>query len=103
MDPRDNGSEPARRRESRLVGIIFTLVAVAILYAAGLIIWPFLSAIIIGAVLVTVTFPLYDRVRTKLKGRPTAAAIVMLLGITFVLILPAAILCMLLIQQASTL
>lgn len=100
----DNGSEPVRRREWRLGGIIFfSLLAIAIFYAAGLILWPFLSAIIIGAVLVTVTFPLFDRVRTKLKGRSTAAAIVMLLGITFVLILPAAILCMLLIQQASTL
>ncbi|HWS73379.1 MAG TPA: AI-2E family transporter [Thermoanaerobaculia bacterium] len=104
MDPLENGSEPGRGREWRLGGVIFfSLLAIAILYAAGLIIWPFLSAIIIAVVLVTVTFPLYERVRTKLKGRSTAAAIVMLLGITFVLILPAAIVCMLLVQQASTL
>ena len=97
-------AEPGRRREWKLGGIIFfSLLAIVILYTAGLILWPFLSAIIIGAVLVTVTFPLFDRVRTKLKGRSSAAAIVMLLGITFVLILPAAILCMLLVQQATTL
>jgi predicted PurR-regulated permease PerM len=104
MNPPDSAPDPVRRREWRLGGIIFfSLVAIAILYAAGLILWPFLSAIIIGAVLVTLTFPLFERVRAKLNGRSTAAAIVMLLGITVILIIPAAILCMLLIQQASTL
>jgi predicted PurR-regulated permease PerM len=104
MNPPDSAPDPVRRREWRLGGIIFfSLVAMAMLYAAGLIIWPFLSAIIIGAVLVTVTFPLFERVRARLRGSSPAAAIVMLLGITFVLIIPAAILCMLLIQQASTL
>ncbi|MCU1349394.1 MAG: hypothetical protein JWO56_2424, partial [Acidobacteria bacterium] len=56
--------EHQRRHEWRLGGIIFfSLLAVAVLYSTVLIIRPFLSAIIIGAVLVTVTFPLFERLR----------------------------------------
>ncbi len=92
------------QRDWRAAGIVFFgLLAVVILWAAARILWPFLSAIIIGAILVTVTFPLYRRVRTRLRGRDTWAAIAMLTGITLVLILPAVILGVLLVQQANSL
>jgi predicted PurR-regulated permease PerM len=93
-----------RRREWRTAGIIFfSLIALAILWAAFEIIQPFLSAIILGAVLVTVTFGLFDRVRRRLHGRSSMAALVMLLGITFLLIVPAVVIGTLLVQQATTL
>jgi predicted PurR-regulated permease PerM len=95
-------SESLRRREWRLAGIIFFgLFAIAILYAAFLILWPFLSAILLGAIIVTLTFPTYRRVRIKLKGRDVAAAAVMLAGITLLLALPLVVLGILLVQQAN--
>jgi len=96
--------ELENRREWRATGIIFFgLLALAVLWATVMIIWPFISAIIVGAILVTVTFPLYKRVRARLRGSDTWAAIAMLLGITIVLILPTVILGLLLIQQANSL
>src|SRR5690349_21103623 len=92
------------RREWRVTGVVFFgLLTLAILWATMMIIWPFLSAIIVGAILVTLTFPLYRRVRTRLRGSDTWAAIVMLLGITLVLIVPAVLLGLLLVQQAQSL
>ncbi len=90
------------RREWRLAGIIFFgIFAVLLLYAAVLIIRPFITAIILGAVLVTLTFPLFRRVRTRLKGSSGRAAVVMLVGITFLIVVPALILSTLLVQQAN--
>src|SRR4051812_42711947 len=92
------------RREWRVTGVVFFgLLALAVLWATVMIVWPFLSAIVVGAILVTVTFPLYTRVRARLRGSDTWAAIVMLLGITLVLITPAVILGLLLVQQANAL
>jgi predicted PurR-regulated permease PerM len=96
--------EIERRREWRVTGVVFFgLFAIAILWATVMIIRPFLSAIIIGAILVTVTFPVYKRVRARFRGSDTWAAIAMLLGITLLLIVPAVILGLLLIQQANAL
>lgn len=96
-------SEPTpQRREWRLTGIIFFgVLAIALLYAAFLIVWPFLTAIILGGVLVTLSFPLFQRVRARLKGSSSRAAVVMLIGITFLVVVPALLLSLLLIQQAN--
>jgi predicted PurR-regulated permease PerM len=92
------------RREWRVTGVVFFgLLALAVLWATVMIIWPFMSAIVVGAILVTVTFPLYKRVRARLRGSDTWAAVVMLLGITLVLIIPAVFLGILLVQQANSL
>lgn len=93
---------PTRRREWHLAGIIFFgLLAIAILYAAFLILGPFLSAIVLGAIIVTLTFPTYRRVRIKLKGREAMAAVVMLAGITLLLVVPLVVVGVLLVQQAN--
>ncbi|SRR5581483_3945310 len=93
-----------KRREWRVTGVIFFgLLAIAILWAAVRIIWPFLSAIIIGAILVTLTFPLYRRLRARMRGSDTWAAITMLAGVTLVLILPTVLAVALLVQQAREL
>ena len=99
----DEPNDPAeRRREWRLAGIIcFALITLVVLWATWLIIRPFLDAIILGAVLVTITFPTYRRVRTKLHGRENLAAFVMVIGILLLILLPAVILGMLLVQQAN--
>ena len=88
----------------RVTGVVFFgLLALTILWATVMIIRPFLSAIIIGAILVTVTYPIYRRVCTRFRERRAAAAVVMLLGITLLLVIPAVILGLLLIQQANSL
>ena len=96
----DNAAE--RRREWRLAGIIFfSLITLVVLWTAARIIWPFLSAILVGAILVTLTFPTYQRVRARVRGRSGLAAVVMLIGITLVLVIPLFFLAVLLVQQAN--
>jgi predicted PurR-regulated permease PerM len=95
-------TEIERKPQWRLAGVIcFALLALVLLYAAFQIIWPFMTAILIGAILVTLTFGIFRRVRTRCKGSSTKAAIAMLLGITFVVVVPALILTILLVQQAN--
>src|SRR4051794_3848921 len=96
----DNAGE--RRREWRLAGVIFfSLITLFVLWTAARIIWPFLSAILVGAILVTLTFPTYVRVRTRMRGRAGLAAVVMLIGVTLVVALPLFLLAVLLVQQAN--
>jgi predicted PurR-regulated permease PerM len=91
-----------RKPQWRLAGVIFFgLLALLLLYAAFMIIWPFITAILIGAILVTLTFPTFRRVRARQKGSSARAATVMLLWITIVLVIPALILGVILIQQAN--
>jgi predicted PurR-regulated permease PerM len=93
-----------RRVEWRLTGIIFfAVIAFIVLWAMFKILRPFITPILLGGILVVLTFPTYRRVRRRLKGRSNLAAIVMVVGITFLIILPAFILVILLVQQADTL
>lgn len=98
----DGESQLEQKREWRLAGMIFFgLLALLLLYAAFLILWPFMSAILLGAILVILTFGIFKRLRARMKGRSNRAAIVMLIGITFVIVIPALIIGILLVQQAN--
>lgn len=91
-----------QRPQWRLTGIVFFGVLAAILlYAAFKIIWPFMTAILLGVILVILTFGLFTKVRARMKGSSVRAAIVMLLGTTLVLVIPTLILAVLLVQQAN--
>lgn len=93
--------EPARR-EWRLAGIIFfSLIALLVLWAAGRILWPFVTPILLAAMIVTLTFRTFKRVRERVNGKSPLAAIIMLFGITFLLALPIFILVLLLVHEAS--
>ncbi len=93
-----------RRVEWRLTGIIFfAVIAFIVLWATFKILRPFITPILLGAILVVLTFPTYRRVQARLRGRSTFAAIIMVIGITFLIILPTFILVLLLVQQADTL
>src|SRR5581483_39928 len=85
-----SGNPPLERRpEWRLTGVIFFgLVALLILWATFRILWPFATPILLGAILVTLTHSLYVRVRARMHGRSWLAALIMLLGITFLLVIP---------------
>lgn len=90
------------RPQWRLAGVIFFgLLALLLLYAAFMIVWPFMTAILLGAIVVILTYGLFARTRDRLGGRPAAAATVMLLLVTFVLVIPALILAILIVQQAN--
>lgn len=95
-------SELENRPQWRLAGVIFfAVLALLLLYAAFKILWPFMTAILLGMILVILTFNLFRRVRSKLSGSSNRAATVMLIGITFVIVIPAVILSILLVQQAN--
>jgi predicted PurR-regulated permease PerM len=92
------------RREWRLAGVVtFAFVAVLVLAGAFVILRPFLEPILVGAIVVIFTHPLYVRLRRRFKGRSGLAATVMLLGVTFLLFLPAFLITLLLIAQANAL
>ena len=92
----------ASRPQWRLTGMIFFgLFALVLLYAAFRIIWPFMTAILLGLILVTLTFGTFRKVREKLRGSSPRAALVMLFGITVVVVIPAVILTILLVGQAN--
>lgn len=101
LDPEP--SEPAPEpREWRLAGVItFGLFAVLVLAAGFMILWPFLSAIVVGAILVILTYPVYQRLLARLNGRAHLAASLMLLSIALLLILPAFFVIVLLVGQAN--
>jgi predicted PurR-regulated permease PerM len=103
LDP--NPSEPVpEQREWRLAGLIaFGLFALLVLAATFLILWPFLSAIVVGAILVILTYPIYRRLLARLHGRSHLAALLMLVGATFLLVLPTVLIVVLLIGQARLL
>lgn len=91
-----------QKPEWRLTGIIFFgLLALLLLWAAFKILCPFITAILLGAILVILTFNLFRRVRVTSNGSSNKAAIVMLLGITVVIVIPAIILATMLVQQAN--
>jgi len=98
----DSELELERKPQWRLAGIIcLGLLAVLLLSAAFMILWPFMTPILLGAIIVTLTFGLFRRLRTKFKGKSGRAAAVMLVGVTFVLVIPTLILAILLVQQAN--
>lgn len=95
-------SDLEQRPQWKLAGVIsFALLALLLLYAAFKILWPFITAILFGMILVILTFHLFRRVRVTTKGSSNRAAIVMLIGTTFVIVIPALILGILLVQQAN--
>jgi predicted PurR-regulated permease PerM len=96
--------EARERQEWHLAGVIFfALIALIVLYETFVILEPFLAPIILGAVLVTVTFTVYQRVRSRMHGHSNRAAAVMLFLITFVILLPALLITILLVQEANVL
>ena len=73
-----------------------------LLYAAFVILRPFITAILLGAILVTLTFRVYVRLRDRLKGRAALASVLMLIAVTLLIVLPFTIIGILLVQQANT-
>jgi predicted PurR-regulated permease PerM len=77
--------------------------AIAILVAAFTlrIFLPFATPILLAGILVSFTFPTYEKVKAKLGERAGLAAGTMLVGLTLVVVIPALVIVALLVQQAS--
>jgi predicted PurR-regulated permease PerM len=90
------------QREWRTAGVIFfALIAFCVLWATWMIVRPFFTAVVLGAMLVSLTFGSYRRMRVKLGGRDGLAALLMVIGVTLLIILPAVVIGILLVQQAN--
>jgi len=80
----------------------FLALLIAISAAFALILWPFFAAIL-WAVIVTILFmPFYRRLLAWMPNRQNGAALLTLLSIIAVVILPAAILTVALVEEAAT-
>ncbi len=81
--------------------IAFAALAILLLWATAKILAPYITPIILAGILATFTHPVYRRLRGRLHGRKGLAALIMLLGITLVLVIPAFLLTLMLINQAT--
>lgn len=96
-------SEKTERRRSALAVVAFTFFALVVLVGTFKVLFPYITPIILALVIVIATFRLYRRLRIRLHGRKNLAAVLMLLGITVTIFLPATILGFMLVDQASQL
>lgn len=98
-----SGNPPLERRpEWRLTGVIFFgVIALLVLWATFRIIWPFITPILLGAILVTLTYSLYQRLLPRMRNRRWLAAAIMLVGITFLLVIPLFLIAIALVHEAN--
>src|SRR5687768_10388466 len=102
MARREAAQPVPEQREWRTTGrVAFGLLALVLVAATYQILKPFLSAIVLAAILVVLTYPTYERVTRGMRGRRGLAALVMLLGVTVLLVLPAFLIGVLLVGQAK--
>ncbi|MDX1582403.1 MAG: AI-2E family transporter [Thermoanaerobaculia bacterium] len=97
----ENNTQVPIWREQPIATIFFLAIALVIAWAGIKIILPFLTPILLAAIIVTFTWPVHRRILKKTKGRRNLAATLMLVIVTVTIILPASLLTLLLIQQAS--
>lgn len=84
-----------------LAVLVFAALALLILWAAWKIVSPFAAPILLALVIVTFSYRWYQRLTVKLKGRRNLAALIMVIGITLVVVIPATLLGLMLVQQAT--
>ncbi|MCC6535871.1 MAG: AI-2E family transporter [Burkholderiales bacterium] len=78
---------------------LFPLLVAIVTLAFALILWPFYGAVFWATVLAIVFAPLYRRIELAMRGRASSAALTTLFAIVVIVILPAAILSAILLQQ----
>ncbi len=102
----DDPHLPARIPVTRfgpLAIVVYGLLSLLVVYAAYLVIHPFLTPLLLALVVVTLSYGLYERTAARLGGRRNLAASAMLLLITLVLAIPASLLILMLVEQAISL
>jgi predicted PurR-regulated permease PerM len=83
--------------------VFFFLVAAFVTWGTALIVAPYIIPILIAAMMVTFTYPWYEKIKEKLGNRETLASFVTLLLLTVVVIVPAVLIAITLIRQATQL
>jgi predicted PurR-regulated permease PerM len=81
--------------------VCFFAVLLVLFYQIAVIFSPFLLPVLWAAILAHVAFPLHTRLTTLLKGRATASAWLLTLGIMALVVVPVVFLTLLLIQEAG--
>ncbi len=72
------------------------------MYLAYMVFSPFLTPIVLSAVLAAIFYPLFTRIAAKLGGRETPAAVIVLLIVVFCVFLPTIFFLTGLVSQAAT-
>ncbi len=88
------------KRAQNIFFITFLGIIAIIIY---LIFQPFLSALILAVSLAIVVYPIYERIVKRLNGRRGLGALVIMLGITFVLLIPLTLIGQKLFDEAYSL
>ena len=93
---------PAIPRFGTVAIVAYALFAGAVLYGSWRILSPFLTPILLAAVVVMLTFGMFERLAARIGERRNTAALLMLLFVTLALALPALMLVSLLVQEATS-
>jgi len=88
--------------QNTLVNIFFVAIFLCILFLVGLLIWPFLPAIIFGTIFAGIFYPSLDYIIQKFKISRRAAATLVCVLIILIIFLPTLYLVSELTQQAFT-
>lgn len=83
--------------------VAYALFAGAVLYGSWRVLSPFLTPILLAAVVVMLTFGMFERLAARIGERRNTAALLMLLFVTLALALPSLMLVSLLVQEATSL
>ncbi|MHB0969460.1 MAG: AI-2E family transporter [Thermoanaerobaculia bacterium] len=94
---------PPAAAQRPIVLIVFGGFALLIVWAVAKVLAPFITPILLAAIVTTFTYPVFRRARGRLGGREPLAAGVMLLVVTLTIVMPAFVLVILLVDQAATL
>lgn len=81
--------------------VAFILVLAGVGYALYLIFEPFLTSLLWAGVIVVVFYPWYQRLLERLSGKADSAALLMCLGLTLLILLPATFLLIILLQDVA--
>ena len=75
-----------------------------ILCASAYLVWslflPFVGALALAAIIVTICYPLYERIDKKLRNKPGLAAFLSLLTVILVVVIPLTILSSFILREA---
>lgn len=80
----------------------FLFVLVAVTVAFGWILWPFFGSVFWGVVLAILFAPLHRRLRHRLPGRPSLAALITLAAIVLMVLLPLAMIVAALAREGAS-
>lgn len=96
---RETGTGGRQNFEDRIDILIRTLTTAAVAIGCYFVIRPFLTAIMIAAILAVVTWPLYSRARNSFGSSTTIPALLMVMGIITCVLIPTSFILVALAQQ----